>query len=38
MIRVMDWIAVRAQNRDQFDYAKLLRDLITDYELALCEG
>jgi hypothetical protein len=22
MIRVMDWIAVRAQNRDQFDYAK----------------
>jgi plasmid maintenance system antidote protein VapI len=34
MIRVMDWIAVRAQNRDQFDYAKMLGDLVTDYEIA----
>jgi HTH-type transcriptional regulator / antitoxin HigA len=32
MIRVMDWIAVRAQNRDQFDYAKMLGDLVTEYE------
>ena len=29
MIRVMDWIAVRAQNRDQFDYAKMLGSLVT---------
>jgi HTH-type transcriptional regulator / antitoxin HigA len=34
MIRVMDWIAVRAQNRDQFDYAKMLGDLVTEYEIA----
>ncbi len=32
MIRVMDWIAVRAQNRDQFDYAKILGDFVTEYE------
>ena len=30
----MDWIAVRAQNRDQFDYAKMLGDLVTEYEIA----
>jgi hypothetical protein len=34
MIRVMDWIAVRAQKRDQFDYAKMLGDLVTEYEIA----
>jgi hypothetical protein len=34
MIRFMDWIAVRAQNRDQFDYAKMLGDLVTEYEIA----
>jgi antitoxin component HigA of HigAB toxin-antitoxin module len=34
MIRVMDWIAVRAENRDQFDYAKMLGDLVTEYEVA----
>jgi len=34
MIRIMDWIAVRAQNRDQFDYAKMLGDLVTEYEVA----
>jgi antitoxin component HigA of HigAB toxin-antitoxin module len=33
MIRVMDWIAVRAHNRDQFDYAKMLGDLATEYEV-----
>jgi len=33
MIRVMDWIAVRAHNRDQFDYAKMLGDLVTEYEV-----
>jgi antitoxin component HigA of HigAB toxin-antitoxin module len=32
MIRVMDWIAVRAENGDQFDYAKMLGDLVTEYE------
>jgi len=31
-IRVMDWIAVRAENRDQFDYAKMLGDLVSAYE------
>src|SRR5258708_20706806 len=34
MIRVMAWIAVRAHNRDQFDYAKMLGDLVTEYEVA----
>ena len=34
MIRVMDWIAVPAQNRAQFDYAKMLWDLVTEYEIA----
>jgi hypothetical protein len=34
MIRVMDWIAVRAENRDQFDYAKILVDQVTEYEVA----
>ena len=29
MIRVMDWIAVRAHNQDQFDYAKMLGSLVT---------
>jgi antitoxin component HigA of HigAB toxin-antitoxin module len=33
MIRVMDWIAVRAHNRGQFDYAKMLGDLVTEYEV-----
>jgi antitoxin component HigA of HigAB toxin-antitoxin module len=34
MIRVMDWIAVRAHNQDQFDYAKMLGNLVTEYEVA----
>jgi antitoxin component HigA of HigAB toxin-antitoxin module len=34
MMRVMDWIAVRAENRDQFDYAKILGDQVTEYEVA----
>ena len=34
MIRVMDWIAVRAHNQDQFDYAKLLGSLVTEYEVS----
>src|SRR3954451_15095998 len=33
MIRVMDWIAVRAHNQDQFGYAKMLGDLVTEYEI-----
>jgi hypothetical protein len=35
MIRVMDWIAVRAHNQDQFDYAKMLGSLVTEYEVYL---
>jgi antitoxin component HigA of HigAB toxin-antitoxin module len=34
MIRVMDWIAVRAHNQDQFDYAKTLGSLVTEYEIS----
>jgi hypothetical protein len=34
MIRVMDWIAVRAHNQDQFDYAKMLGNLVTEYEVS----
>ena len=34
MIRVMDWIAVRAHNQDQFDYAKMLGSLVTEYEVS----
>jgi plasmid maintenance system antidote protein VapI len=34
MIRVMDWIAVRAHNQDQFDYAKMLGNLVTEYEIS----
>src|SRR3984893_12546167 len=32
MIRVMDWIAVRAHNQAQFVYAKMLGSLANDYE------
>jgi antitoxin component HigA of HigAB toxin-antitoxin module len=31
---VMDWIAVRAHNQDQFDYAKMLGSLVTEYEVS----
>jgi len=34
MIRVMDWIAVRAHNQDQFDYAKMLGNLVTEFEVS----
>src|SRR5258708_36822548 len=34
MIRVMAWIVVGAHNRDQFDYGKLLGDLVSEYEVA----
>ena len=34
MIRVMDWIVVRAHNQDQFDYAKMLGSLVTEYEVS----
>ena len=34
MIRVVDWIAVRAHNQDQFDYAKMLGNLVTEYEVS----
>jgi antitoxin component HigA of HigAB toxin-antitoxin module len=33
-VEVMDWIAVRASNQDQYDYAKMLGDLVTEYEIA----
>jgi hypothetical protein len=33
MMRVMDWIAVRVENRDQFDYPKILGDQVTEYEV-----
>lgn len=31
--RVMNWIAVRAQTKDQYDYAGTLADLVTIYEI-----
>ena len=31
MIRVMDWIVVRAHNQDQFDYAKMLGNRIRGF-------
>jgi antitoxin component HigA of HigAB toxin-antitoxin module len=34
MVRVMDWIAVRAHNQDQFDYTKMLGNLVTEYEVS----
>ena len=34
MIRVMDWIAVRAHNQDQFDYAKMLGNPVTEFEVS----
>jgi hypothetical protein len=32
MMRVMDWIAVRAHNQVQVEYAKMLRNLVIEYE------
>jgi antitoxin component HigA of HigAB toxin-antitoxin module len=33
-VQVMDWIAVRARTQDQYDYAKTLGILVTEYEIA----
>jgi antitoxin component HigA of HigAB toxin-antitoxin module len=33
-MQVMNWIAVRAHTKDQYDYAGTLGDLVTAYEVA----
>ena len=33
-VEVVDWIAVRAHTKDQYDYAATLADLVTAYEVS----